>query len=488
MTTTNQPNNKSDANIIVASVSTGVDSAHSGPLSTVQLQKEGSAVYPVTTTQAIYDGHSGASLHAILHQFNDVYLPYQGSAYKTRIQLPMEMRRQGITISYVDLSGVSCKEQCIKTELLDDEHFGLDKYWSDVDKISQDGNYAVEMGDLAKSLADYAQAQGDYANAQGTYAKTEGDYAKEQGDYAKTQGDYAKTQGDYAKSSGETTDASRAAIEAHESERQSAESTRISNESTRISNENTRISNENARISAESARASAESTRISSESTRISNENARISAETSRASAESARVSAETAREQAFLSSKNACDASTTAANNATTAANTAANKANQASASANTEVENLTTLKNECSSMASAAQSAAQSAEEKIVQMESLMNDFSVESQSVPVRMVLSYPSEISTRNNLAQKISAVLYPTYGLQNVLFQREDGTSLRVNPSGDLTVKSTGTTTFYVIPTQNTSLWQEISISVRSPRMRLTSSGKIRLCGSKIRIV
>lgn len=210
--------------------------------------------------------------------------------------------------------------------------------------------------------------------------------------------------------------------------------------------------------------------------------------ESARDSAEKNRQTAETAREQSFQSSKSACDNATVSANNAATSANTAANKANQAASSANAEAQNLTTLKNDCASMASAAESAAQSAEEKIVQMESIMNEFSAESQSSPVRMTLAYLSDISTRNNVAQKIEAYLYPTYGMQNVLYQREEGESLRVNPSGELTVKGTGVTVFYVIPTQNTSLWQEVRITVRKPRMRLTSSGKLRLNGARIRIV
>jgi hypothetical protein len=87
-----------------------------------------------------------------------------------------------------------------------------------------------------------------------------------------------------------------------------------------------------------------------------------------------------------------------------------------------------------------------------------------------------------------VARRIVVALYPSYILQNVLFQRAEGDSLRADPSGVLTLNGEGETTFYIIPTQNTPLWQEVTVKVRPPRMRLTSTGKIRRNGSRIRIV
>ena len=165
----------------------------------------------------------------------------------------------------------------------------------------------------------------------------------------------------------------------------------------------------------------------------------------------------------------------------ATVAANTAAAKANN-------EATNLSALKNACQDVTTRCESTNQTAEEKVVEMDTLMKNFSGESQASPVRMVVSAPSVISTANKVAQKIGVQLYPGYVMKNVLYQKEEGSSLRVDPSGNLKVTGTGSTVFYVIPTQNTELWQEVKVTVRTPLIRLTGDGKIRLNGGKMRIV
>lgn len=160
---------------------------------------------------------------------------------------------------------------------------------------------------------------------------------------------------------------------------------------------------------------------------------------------------------------------------------------ANTAAARATAEASSLSGLKNACQDVTTRCESANQTAEEKVVEMDTLMKNFSGESQASPVRMVVSAPSVISTGNKVSQKIGVQLYPGYVMKNVLFHREEGESLRVNPAGQLTVRGTGTTSFHVIPTQNTSLWQEVKITVRPPLIRL-SNGKMRLNDGKIRIV
>ena len=87
-----------------------------------------------------------------------------------------------------------------------------------------------------------------------------------------------------------------------------------------------------------------------------------------------------------------------------------------------------------------------------------------------------------------MAQRIEARLIPSYLPQSVLYQRVEGDSLLADPSGNLTVKGEGTTKFWVIPTANTPLWQEVAITVRQPRLRLSASGKLRKVGSSLRIV
>ena len=101
---------------------------------------------------------------------------------------------------------------------------------------------------------------------------------------------------------------------------------------------------------------------------------------------------------------------------------------------------------------------------------------------------MFLDYLPEISLRNKVAQRIVANLIPSYLPQSVLYQRVDGDSLQVDPSGNLTVKGEGTTKFWIIPTANTPLWKEVSITVRQPRLRLSASGNLRKVGASLRIV
>ena len=160
---------------------------------------------------------------------------------------------------------------------------------------------------------------------------------------------------------------------------------------------------------------------------------------------------------------------------------------ANRAATAANTEAQNLSTLKSETQNAGASASAAAQTAGEKIVELEALMKAVSGESAAAPAILEVSAPVTISTKNKKAQRIDARLLPSYVMQNLLYQREEGRSLKVDPSGNLTVTGTGTTTIYVIPPGNTELWKEVSITVRLPRMRLTSSGKIRR-STRMRIV
>jgi hypothetical protein len=196
----------------------------------------------------------------------------------------------------------------------------------------------------------------------------------------------------------------------------------------------------------------------------------------------------------ATAAAKKATDATTDAATatseakTATSQATKAAGKAQQAVKSVETALQNLSTQAQECTDAAASAEAVTQTATEKIYVMDALIKSYSIEAQAAPIRMEVDYPETISVKNKVAQRIVAQLYPTYVMQNVLYQREEGTSLRVNPSGELTVKGEGATTFYLIPPQHTALWQEVTITVRPPRIRLTGSGKIRLNGGRMRIV
>lgn len=103
------------------------------------------------------------------------------------------------------------------------------------------------------------------------------------------------------------------------------------------------------------------------------------------------------------------------------------------------------------------------------------------------PSRMVVKVPESVSLKSTKSF-LRALLYPSSVPQNVIFQKVSGTSAVVNPSGEIFALETGESVFWVIPLQNTSLWRQVSINVRHPRMRLTGSGRLRLGTTGIRTV
>ena len=274
----------------------------------------------------------------------------------------------------------------------------------------------------------------------------------------------------------------------NESTRQTQETTRQGNETTRQGNETTRQNQEATRVGNETTRQNNESTRQTQEGTRESNESSRQSAERSRAAAENEREDAEDDRVEEFSRLKTESQAATSSANNAALAASTQSGRAAQAAENANAEAQNLSGLKTDCLNATGAAQSAAQDAGEKMTEIDALVKTINGESSAAPVRMTVSVLDTISTKNKEQQRVKVQLYPTYVMQNVLYQKVSGSSVMVNPSGVIIVTGTGESVFWIIPPQNTELWQQVSVTVRGPRVRLSRSGKMRLNGGRIRIV
>lgn len=100
-------------------------------------------IYPQTVTQAIHNAKTGASLEAILAQYNNVFLQYMGSGYATRNLLPMEMRRKGIQISYRNMDDDVICEKCVNDTQRDNENWGLDANWERIDNLSLSGDISV---------------------------------------------------------------------------------------------------------------------------------------------------------------------------------------------------------------------------------------------------------------------------------------------------------------------------------------------------------
>lgn len=101
--------------------------------------------YPRTVIQAVHDGRTGASLEAILAQYNNIYVQFQGTAVRTRNIVPKEMRRKGIIISYVDMQGNAITEKCVNDAQRDNFHWGLDVNWVRVDELTLSGDISVSV-------------------------------------------------------------------------------------------------------------------------------------------------------------------------------------------------------------------------------------------------------------------------------------------------------------------------------------------------------
>lgn len=196
-----------------------------------------------------------------------------------------------------------------------------------------------------------------------------------------------------------------------------------------------------------------------------------------------------------YLANGDLADAAAALANAKAALAADAANEANKATTKANAAATNcaneqtkLKALKSELEEATEAANGAATAANAKAEEVQTLSESLVQQVYPAPTIMKIEAPTEISTHNNVAQAIKVTLLPSYVGQNFIFQCADGSSLKVDPNGKLTVNGIGETSFYVIPTANRSLWQEVTINVRAPKMRL-ANGKIRLSATgKARIV
>lgn len=82
-------------------------------------------MYPITTLSAIKDLSTGKTLDKILEQFNHIYLPFKdNSKALTRQQVPANIRRRGLWITYT-----SCKGNTV-TEWYNSDDFS-NKAWGD---------------------------------------------------------------------------------------------------------------------------------------------------------------------------------------------------------------------------------------------------------------------------------------------------------------------------------------------------------------------
>lgn len=77
-------------------------------------------IYPKTFTDAVLDKHTGANLADILNSFNMYFIAYAGSKEITRVQVPTNLRRKGLWITYIMLDDTIVTEYYNGSLLTDD--------------------------------------------------------------------------------------------------------------------------------------------------------------------------------------------------------------------------------------------------------------------------------------------------------------------------------------------------------------------------------
>lgn len=215
---------------------------------------------------------------------------------------------------------------------------------------------------------------------------------------------------------------------------------------------------------------------------------AKTAAETATEAAKTATKNANTATEAANTAAKNATDKATaadTAAKNANTKADAADKAAGAATTAANTANSKAALADQKATAADNAANLAGETAEEAratIVRLEELEESLVGQYKMIPTGMNLDYPPRITFRNTVPRRITYELLPTNTGRNVLFLGDDN-AVSVQPDGSLTVNRTGISKIHVIPTENTSIYRTIQITVAEPELRRVKSNSLRLMGN-----
>lgn len=176
-------------------------------------------------------------------------------------------------------------------------------------------------------------------------------------------------------------------------------------------------------------------------------------------------------------------------ANTAATAASQAANGASQAATSANSAATNANTKAGLANSSATAANEAAALANQKataagdtIILMQELAESLVGQYKLIPTGIELKYPKMVTFRNTCVMRIAYTLLPANTGRNVLFLG-DSNAVTVTPDGGFTVNKPGIGRIFVIPTENTNIYQTIEITVVEPALRKVKSTSLRLAGN-----
>lgn len=112
-------------------------------------------IFPKTFIDAISDKESGVTLTDILAMFNMLFLSYNGSRSRTRLQVPSSLRREGLWVTYV-LYDKTVVTEWYSAGAIDDTTFGDSANW-------RDGSNAL-VGDISISSDGYWVINGEVTN------------------------------------------------------------------------------------------------------------------------------------------------------------------------------------------------------------------------------------------------------------------------------------------------------------------------------------
>ena len=112
-------------------------------------------IFPKTFIDAVLDKESGVTLTDILAMFNMLFLSYNGSRSRTRLQVPSSLRREGLWVTYV-LYDKTVVTEWYSAEAIDDTTFGDSANW-------RDGSNAL-VGDISISSDGYWVINGEVTN------------------------------------------------------------------------------------------------------------------------------------------------------------------------------------------------------------------------------------------------------------------------------------------------------------------------------------
>lgn len=177
----------------------------------------------------------------------------------------------------------------------------------------------------------------------------------------------------------------------------------------------------------------------------------------------------------------------------------TAASTANQAASNANDKAAlalNAALFANDKANQAAAAATAANQAAQDasaaaedaidganglnaaLERLEELEDNLTAQARQQPTSMALEYPERITLGNMAELRIKATLSPAGTGSNVLFLPGKGESVSVSPDGLIMVNGAGRSLVYVIPTENTSIYEAIWIEVTVGGFLTDGSGLI----------